>query len=414
MVNVAALLENDLHQLVDDLSSADLSQLSSTELQDAALRIQKERHRLGALAAQIIQRWDASGVWAADGSRTAATRLSRETKCSVQGARTEIRRARQSRLMPQAVAAVVNEDLSLDHLDLLGKALTPQRRDRFTQDESLLVGHCTTLRFADAVTALNYWCQRADAQAATDAGDDVDSGSDQSGSGPTITGQVHASTTFQGNLVISGDLDPVRGQIFLQELTRLEREIYLADEEAGITRSTSQRQAEALTVMATRSATAPADGRKPRPLFTVLLGDQSFRHLCELANNTVLPPSHLGRWLAEADMETVLFDGPSTVISVSQKRVFTGALRRAIEVRDRRCTHPSVCDVPVDKCDVDHIIPVAKDGPTSQFNGRMQCPTHNRNRAKHDHGAQPFPVRPVTILDQIRGRLKWQIESSDP
>lgn len=411
MVNVAALLENDLHQLIDDLGSADLSKLSSSELEAAALRIQKERHRLGALAAQILQRWEASGIWAADGSRTAASMLSRDTNCSVQSARTEIRRARQSRLMPLAVTAVMNEEISLDHLDLLGRALTPQRRDRFARDESLLVGHCRTLRFADAVKSVNYWCQRADAEAATESGDDDSS---QPGTGPAIDGHVHASATFQGNVVISGDLDPVRGQIFLQELTRLEREIYLADKEAGITRSTSQRQAEALTMMATRSATTPADGHKPRPLFTVLLGDQNFRHLCELANSTVLPPSHLGRWLADADMESVLFDGPSTVIAVSQQRAFTGALRRAIEVRDRRCTHPSVCDVPVDKCDVDHIIPVAKDGPTSQFNGRMQCPTHNRNRAKHDHGAIPFPVRPVTILDQIRGRLKWQIESSDP
>ena len=407
MVNVAALLEEDLHQVIDALHSADLEQLCGAELMAAAIRIQRERHRLGALAAQILGRWDASGMWALDGSRSAASRLSRETKCSIQGARSEIRRARQSRFMPEAVTAVVDEELSLDHLDLLGRALTPERRERFAADQADLVEHCRSLRFADAVTAIDYWCQLADAEAATGNDDDTDAD-------PVAIGHVHASTTFNGNVVISGDLDPVRGQIFVQELTRLEREIYLADKAAGITRATSARQAEALTMMATRSASTPADAKAPRPLFTVLLGDQSFRHLCELANGTVLPPAFLGRWLAEVDLETVLFDGPSTVISVSQQRVFTGALRRAIEVRDRRCTHPSVCDVPADKCDVDHIIPVSEDGPTSQFNGRMQCPTHNRNKARHDHGAQPYPLRPVTILDEIRGRLRWQIENSGP
>ena len=91
--------------------------------------------------------------------------------------------------------------------------------------------------------------------------------------------------------------------------------------------------------------------------------------------------------------EVVLFDGPSTVVSVSNKRLFTGALRRAIEVRDRHCQHPSGCDEPADRCDVDHIVPASRGGPTSQGNGRLECKVHNRNPVKHDHGALPRPDR---------------------
>jgi hypothetical protein len=404
MVNVAALLETDLHQVVDAICSADLDELCGAELAAAAIQIQRERDRLSAVAARIFDRWDASGMWALDGSRSAASRLARDAHCSTRNARNEIRRARSSRHMPQAVAAVLAGELSMDHLDLLASALTPSRRELFARDESLLVDQCRTLTFADAAQAIKYWCQRADAEVA-------DTDSEES---PDIAGHVHVSTTFNDNVVITGELDPVRGSIFAQELARLEREIYLADTAAGISRPTSQRQAEALTQMAIRSASTPADAKRPRPLFTVLLGDESFRHLCELANGTVLPPALLGRWMGDADLETVLFDGPSTVISVSHRRTFTGALRRAIEVRDRRCTHPSVCDVPADRCDVDHIIPVADHGPTSQFNGRMQCPTHNRNSAKHDHGASPYPPRSIGLLDHLRGRLRWQILNSDP
>ena len=43
-----------------------------------------------------------------------------------------------------------------------------------------------------------------------------------------------------------------------------------------------------------------------------------------------------------------------------RRRFFRGALRRAIEVRDRRCTHPSGCDVPAERCDIDHIVPLAE------------------------------------------------------
>ena len=84
--------------------------------------------------------------------------------------------------------------------------------------------------------------------------------------------------------------------------------------------------------------------------------------------------------LSEADIERIVFDTPSRVIDVSTRtRIFTGALRRAIELRDRHCTHPGCC-VPADRCQVDHIIEYCDDGPTTQANGRLLCAHHNRQR----------------------------------
>jgi hypothetical protein len=166
--------------------------------------------------------------------------------------------------------------------------------------------------------------------------------------------------------------------------------------------------------MAQRSATRTGRRRPARPLFSVLVGDRAFTDLCELANGTIITPHQLAPWLDTADLQTVLFDGPSTVISVSKRRTFTGALRRAIEVRDRHCQHPSGCDTPAQDCDVDHIIPHRNGGPTSQFNGRMQCPPHNRHHHRHDHNATPLTARPITRLDEIRARLRWQVQHDDP
>jgi hypothetical protein len=165
--------------------------------------------------------------------------------------------------------------------------------------------------------------------------------------------------------------------------------------------------------MAQRSATFTGKRRSSRPLFTVLVGDRSFTELCELTNGTVVTANQLGPWLDTADLETVLFDGPSTVISVSRRRTFVGAVRRAVEVRDRHCQHPSGCDVPADRCDVDHIVPVNRGGPTSQFNGRIECDIHNRDRDRHDHGAVPLPARPISRLDEIRARLRWQVQHEE-
>ena len=107
-------------------------------------------------------------------------------------------------------------------------------------------------------------------------------------------------------------------------------------------------------------------------------------------------------------METILFDGPTTVLSVSHRRTFAGALRRGIQAHDRHCQHPSGCDVPAEKCDVDHIVPWAAGGETSQFNGRLECPTHNRHADRHDHDAIPLPRRNITRLDVLRARIRWR------
>jgi HNH endonuclease len=72
--------------------------------------------------------------------------------------------------------------------------------------------------------------------------------------------------------------------------------------------------------------------------------------------------------------------GVPAPVEVSEKaRLFTGALRRSIEIRDRECTHP-YCDIEADKCQADHIIPYAAGGLTTQENGRLLCGFHNRQR----------------------------------
>jgi hypothetical protein len=166
--------------------------------------------------------------------------------------------------------------------------------------------------------------------------------------------------------------------------------------------------------MATRSASTAPGARRPRALFTVLVGEDTFRHLCETTAGHVVPPDALVPHLDTADLEVVLFDDAATVISVSPRRTFTGALRRAIEVRDRHCQHPAGCDVPAAHCDVDHIVPWTDGGRTDQFNGRLECPAHNRHRDLHDTDGVPPPSRGIDYLDHVRARLRWQLQQEPP
>jgi hypothetical protein len=296
----------------------------------------------------------------------------------------------------------------LDHVDLLGRANQPHRGALFVRDEAVLVDQCTRLRFTPAVRMVGYWCQRVDTDTEPDGygrPDDAVRRDDAV--------RLHASVTIGGTVVIDGVLDAVGGAILTNELHRLEHDLYLADQRDGTLRSPAARRAGALVAMAQRSA-IPGPGRAPRPLFTVLVGDRAFTELCELTNDTIVTPRQLAPWLDSAVLETILFDGPSTVVSVSHRRRFTGAVRRAIQVRDRHCQHPSGCDVPAEHCDIDHIIPHSRGGPTSQFNGRLECTPHNRHTDLHDHDATAPTARPITRLDELRARIRWRIIHDHP
>ena len=116
--------------------------------------------------------------------------------------------------------------------------------------------------------------------------------------------------------------------------------------------------------------------------------------ILELFNRTVLTPGTAARHLTEADVERIVFDPPSRVLDVGeQRRFFRGALRRAIEVRDRTCFHPSCDEVP-ERPEADHIHEASKGGQTTQENGRWGCGFHNRWRYTHpddDPDADPAP-----------------------
>jgi hypothetical protein len=190
-----------------------------------------------------------------------------------------------------------------------------------------------------------------------------------------------------------GVFDPISGEVVARTLGRIEKELFEADwaearERVGenvstsdVARTPAQRRADALVEMARRAGAMPAGARVPEPLFTVLVGYETFHGpLCELAAGTVVTPGSLLRWLDRAYIERAVFDGPSRVIDVGvRRRLFDGATRRAVQLRDRKCFSP-YCDEPADECDMDHVEPYSAGGLTVADNGRPACAYHNRWR----------------------------------
>jgi hypothetical protein len=247
------------------------------------------------------------------------------------------------------------------------------------------------LRVPDAQRCIDYWIEQAFNEV------------DKERSRPDPAGRRwRAVRTFDGHIDVRGWLDPIAGTDYLNELGAIERELFEADWAAAradhgtdalpthLPRTAAQRHADAQVEMARRShAYREGKYRRPRPCITVHVGLGTFTRMCQLADGTVVSPSQVFPLLTDADIERIVFDGPSRVIDVGvRERFFTGALRRAIEARDLHCQYPG-CYVPAEDCQIDHKIRYADGGLTVQDNGRCLCAFHNLERQNNPNERPP-------------------------
>jgi hypothetical protein len=381
---------------IDGLLDLSDEPLTGDELHELVLGVERQRDRLTVAAFDQLARWDDSKVWRSDGSLLASARLALELHRAPYRCGRDLGTARSLRHLPRARAAVLAGRLSLDDVEVLARA----RRDDpavFDAHEETLVDTIIPLTHGDAASAVDYWRQHVLPDLAEHAADRR-----------RARTHLFASTTLDGTVEVSGRLDPVAGAIVTGELDRLIADIKARDARDGVTRTASQRRAAALVEMATRSASA-TPATRARPLFTVLIGDDTARRLCELSTGTVITPGDAHHYADLALVESVLFDGPKRLIATTKRRTFTGAIRRGIQVRDRHCTHPG-CTIPAEHCDIDHIVPYTQRPITDQAGGRLRCAGHNRIRGLDHHdrpGTIPTKADP-TVLDQLRTLIRWR------
>jgi len=364
---------------IDDLCGADPTTLADRE---ALTSLHRQLARLDAVTTRATAAYDASGDWEESRARSCASLIAAICKLPLPEARRRISNGRALRHMPLVEEAWLDGHIGAAHVATLAGACSEARRETFARDEQLLVGHATQLRFGQFWRAVRYWEQLADPDGVEEEAQDE---RDQR--------ELFFSQSFEGMWFGNMTFDPASGTIVDNELRRIYDQLLEADwaearsrlgDRAGpadLKRTPAQRRADALMEMAIRSATAPADGRRPEPLFSVFVGYESFAgRICQLANGTVITPGSVVPWLPQSWLERVVFDGPSRIIDMGvQRRLFTGATRRAVQLRDRECFHP-FCDLPAADCQVDHVVPYAAGGETTQANGRPACAFHNLDR----------------------------------
>ena len=149
----------------------------------------------------------------------------------------------------------------------------------------MLVDQARTLGYRAFARALAYWAQLADPD-----------GTDRSAEAQHAARRLHLSQSFNGGWVLDALFDPIHGAVLAQALGAIEQELFEADwaearsrfgdnvRTSQLARTPAQRRADALVEMARRAMAVPGGARLPEPLFTVLVGYETFAgRICELA-----------------------------------------------------------------------------------------------------------------------------------
>jgi hypothetical protein len=352
----------------------------------------RQLSRFESFVTEATAAFEVGEEWAADGAKTAPAWIATRCRLPRSAARRRVRLGRNLRHLPECAEAWRDGRIGSEQARAIAAARRHRTEAAMARDEEMLVEQAAQMGFEDFYRALSYWKQLADPDGA-DAADE-----DRKASRNVFIEQS-LGRMWLGQMT----LDPISGSIVAGELNRLEHDLFEADcaeakERLGRTgrldelaRTSAQRRADALVEMATRSRTAPADGIRPAPLFSVFVGYETIHgRISELENGTVMAPTALTAWMDSAYFERAIFSLGNRVDVSVRARLFTGGTRRAIELRDRMCTHP-YCYEPAESCQADHIETWARGGPTTQENGRLLCGFHNRLRNQQQQVRQRPP-----------------------
>ena len=381
---------DDLTRAIDALVAHAPHDLADGETQ---VELQRQLARLDGVTTRSAAAFDASGEWADDGAMSATAWLAASCRLPKATALRRVKLGRALRTMPATEAAWLSGALTAEQVHVLTNA-HDDSPVAFGADEDELVRCATGAGWRGFCRKVSYWRQVHEPDLVEDDAARVLANRD-----------AHLSQSFDDQWFLDGTFDPIGGSVLHDTWRRIEHELFERDwSEAKrrldrepavgeLRRTAAQRRADAFVEMAVRARTAPKDGRRPEPLFTVYVNYETFAgRLCQLANGTVVTPGSLVPYLSDAWVERVVFGPRSRVIDVGQqRRLFTGADRRAVMTRDlAECFHDT-CDETGEHLQIDHVEPCAVGGATIQDNGRVACPTHNRrrNRRRRPPGTGP-------------------------
>ncbi len=401
---------DDVGDALEIAAKLEYGGLPGAVLGDSTVRVAELKAQLAALESEIVAAYDASGDWQVSGYRTVGAALTHRARIRRAEANQTVHLARSLKAMPVVSDALSSGEISLCHARRLAKA---SARDGFSDVEALLCDHARGLSYTAFDKAVSYWEHLVDTNAA-----------EHDATFKEQRREFHASMTFDGMGRLDGWLDPISFEEFRSALDRIEAELYNHDLRGAraehvdkhateLWRTPAQRRADALVEMARRATAVPEDAKTPEPLVIIHMdkptfeaglnqtlgltlftntsppnqpslpetngGDMLTGRLCETDSGVVITPTQGVEQALKGHIRRLVYQSPGVILDYGRStRLFTGALRQAIQARDRTCRHPG-CDLPARLCEIDHINEWQHGGTTIHTNAAARCSYHHRH-----------------------------------
>jgi hypothetical protein len=150
----------------------------------------------------------------------------------------------------------------------------------------------------------------------------------------------------------------------------------------GDDRPAGARRADALVEICHKvmnDATLPTRGGQPTQVVVTTRFDALTRSLGvgQTDGGDKLSAAVVRRMACAATIVPAVLGGEGQVLDLGRsRRLFTGAVRRALDLRDGGCAFPA-CDRPRAWADAHHIVPWLDGGPTTMDNGVLVCRIHH-------------------------------------
>lgn len=394
-----------LHELLDELTAVDDMGVSSlAEASVLAGALERASRKLDSLAIRVVDQVDRGGLQSADGHGSVVAWSAFACRTSRREAARRVRAARMFRSLGATGVAYAAGEVGRDQVDQLSLAFrNPRCGGRLVGSQDLLLEDARSLPFRDFEKCVARWVELADADGAEARHDTKHENRD-----------ARFIPQFDAGYRLDGCFGAAQGAVLKNLFEGFVNALRLADWEAAkaehgegatvaqLCRTEAQRRADAMVEAFTQAAAMLPGAVRPEPSVFVVFSAEAFdAAVARFAGVPVSPldPRNYRSWRCETtdgvqlslsdalgaalagELRRVVLTVPEA--SVSRKaRLFTGAVRDLVNVRETFCTWPG-CDIPSRFCQADHNIPFRAGGLTTASNGTPKCGRHNRFK---EHG----------------------------
>lgn len=377
------------------LAGDHLLAMGPEELGERSVVLAKVRGQLDGVIASTIAEAGRAGVPASAGARTMAQYVAARTHVAPGSVRGDELIGRWSSALPQVEDAMLDGRLSRQHCDHLRKLENPRVSHAMQRDQHLFVEWAQDLEWKSFKNACAYWLKV----------------NDQDGPEPD---DEEAENTFNvrrqldGRVKGSFDLDPVTGEIILQQIGCEENALFSQDQEAGLPRTAPQRRAQAFANLVKRGAGRSTVSAKPlmhvvmsyavwknaleqmakdpsEQDFTSMLDPNDPDGRCELIDGTPIHPKYALVLMMQARIRRQVLGAKDVTLNASyETRMFPDWMQHIRLVESRGQCVVAGCDAPHTWLHKDHREPRSKQGPTSLDNLDPLCGPDNRHKSDGD------------------------------